>query len=519
MAVADETRHYGSRPAQQSPSADSSPALAQTEVAATLASPSVPMPAVDAQPFELAPGTEVGEYTVTRKLGEGGMGAVYAGQHPVIGKRVAIKVLAPHCSGNKELVRRFLDEARAVNLIHHPHIVDIFAFGDLPGQRPYFVMEYLDGESMAEAIEHDRLRPDEIRRLLRQICSALVATHKVGIVHRDLKPENIWIARPAHGDSYVKLLDFGIAKLADPTRTNLTQTGAVMGTPLYMSPEQCMGRPVDLRTDIYAMGVLLFRIFTGRHPFVGTVTTELALKHVIEPPPVPSTIRPLPPGLDRLILDCLAKEPENRPSDAQILCARIEQVFDVWPEHRLAAMPPAQGEGEAAAVARLSAHDSRPATTIVRRRGAWLWALAGLAVLAAGAGGAWFFLRTPKADTVARPVQQALPPSQPQPVAPPAAQPPPLMKTPTAAAAPQPPVPEGTRASAHTTRSRTAMKIPARPFLPEPETLSIPAKKSVETEAQVAEPAAPKAPPPEPEKPHPTRAQERGLLDENPLRR
>jgi eukaryotic-like serine/threonine-protein kinase len=512
--MADETRHYGAGPAPPSPVA-SSPALAQTEIAPTLASSSAHMP-VATQPFELAPGTEVGEYVVGRKLGEGGMGAVYAGQHPVIGKRVAIKVLAPHCSANPELVRRFLDEARAVNLIHHPHIVDIFAFGDLPGQRPYFVMEYLDGESMAEAIERNRLRPDEIRRLLRQICSALVATHQVGIVHRDLKPENIWIARPAHGDSYVKLLDFGIAKLADPTRTNLTQTGAVMGTPLYMSPEQCMGRPVDLRTDIYAMGVLLFRIFTGRHPFVGTVTTELALKHLIEPPPVPSTIQPLPPDVDRLILDCLAKEPERRPADAQILCTRIEQALDAWPEHRLASSLPVKNDGEAAVFARLSFPDARPATVVVPRRRPLAWVLAGLLVLAAGAGGAWLFLRAPKGE-----------PSRAAEITPSPQQPMSLPPTPAAVPQPSPAVPSSQRAlddakiaPPHPGRSRPGPKAPAR-ALPEPaEAHPIPAKKTAEAEAQASEPA----PRPEPipsaaPAPHPTRAQERGLLDENPLRR
>jgi eukaryotic-like serine/threonine-protein kinase len=424
-------------------------------------------------------------------------------------------VLAPQYSANRELVRRFLDEARAVNLIHHPHIVDIFAFGDLPGQRPYFVMEYLDGESMADAIERNRLRPDEIRHLLRQMCSALVATHQVGIVHRDLKPENIWIARPAHGDSYVKLLDFGIAKLADPTRTNLTQTGAVMGTPLYMSPEQCMGRPVDLRTDIYSMGVLLFRIFTGRHPFIGTVTTELALKHVIEPPPVPSTIRPLPPDLDRLILDCLAKEPERRPADAQILCTRIEQALDAWPEHRLASAVPMKNERETSALGRLSFPDAKPATVVVPRRKPLGWVLAGFLVLAAGAGGAWLFLRASRGEP-ARPAELSLPPPQPKPLSPvPAADPQSTLALPTAQRAPN----EAKASPSHTGRSRPGPKVPHA--LPEPaEAHPIPAKKPAEAEAQASEPA----PRPEPipsaaPAPHPTRAQERGLLDENPLRR
>jgi serine/threonine protein kinase len=160
------------------------PALAAT-AAAPQVRPSQPMP------VELSPGTTVGEYRVLRKLGEGGMGAVYAGEQPTIGKRVAIKVLAPHCASNPDLVRRFVEEARAANRIHHPHIIDIFSFSQLPDGRHCSVMEFLDGESMAEAIDRQTLQPGELRRLLGQICGALEATHQVGIVHRDLKPENI----------------------------------------------------------------------------------------------------------------------------------------------------------------------------------------------------------------------------------------------------------------------------------------------------------------------------------------
>ena len=280
--------------------------------------------------LELVAGTTVGEYRVLRKLGEGGMGTVYAGEQPTIGKRIAIKVLAPHCASEPELVRRFVEEARAANRIHHPHIIDIFSFGQLPDGRHYFVMEFLEGESLAEAIDKGSLRPAELRRLLFQICGALEASHQVGIVHRDLKPENIWIARPPHGDSYVKLLDFGIAKLLDPTRTNLTQTGAVMGTPLFMAPEQCMGRQVDARTDIYALGVILYRIFAGQFPFQGTVITELVFKHVTEAPTPPSRLQEMPSDVENIILDCLAKEPAARPQSAQVLGERLDAALGAW---------------------------------------------------------------------------------------------------------------------------------------------------------------------------------------------
>jgi len=295
-----------------------------------------------AQPagLELPPGTAVGEYRVLRKLGEGGMGAVYAGEQPTIGKGVAIKVLAPRNASDPDLVRRFVEEARAANRIHHPHIIDIFSFGQLPDGRHYFVMELLDGESLAEAMDQQHLQPSELRRLLCQICHALEASHRAGIVHRDLKPENIWVARPPHGDSYVKLLDFGIAKLLDPTQIHLTQTGALMGTPLFMSPEQCLGRPVDAHTDIYALGVLLYRIFTGQYPFCSTVITELVYRHVTEAPVPPSRYRSLPPDLERIILECLAKEPAARPASAEVLGQRLGATLDSWTKISAAVVEP-----------------------------------------------------------------------------------------------------------------------------------------------------------------------------------
>ena len=340
----DETRPYqGGRPLAAASGAlglaeteSVPPALAPTAAAvgaaldATAPAPQVRMS--QPMPMELAPGTPVGEYRVLRKLGEGGMGAVYAGEQPTIGKRVAIKVLAPHCAGDSDLIRRFVEEARAANRIQHPHIIDIFSFGQLPDGRHYFVMEFLEGQSMVEAIDKQSLQPDELRRLLCQICGALEASHQVGIVHRDLKPENIWIARPPHGESYVKLLDFGIAKLLDPTRTNLTQTGALLGTPLFMAPEQCMGRQVDARVDLYALGVLLYRLFSGQYPFQGTVITELVYQHVAEAPAPPSRHRAMPPDLERIILDCLAKDPADRPQSARVLGERLEAALANWSE-------------------------------------------------------------------------------------------------------------------------------------------------------------------------------------------
>ncbi len=275
---------------------------------------------------DLEPGAKIGEYVVDRKLAEGGMGSVYAGHHPVIGKRVAVKVLSAQCAHIPDLVRRFVEEARAVNKIGHPNIIDIFSFGTLADARPFFVMEFLEGANLAERLEKGDLTASETRRLLRQICGALEAAHRAGIVHRDLKPENIWVAAPAHEDSFAKVLDFGIAKLLDNPAGKSTQTGAAMGTPRYMAPEQCMGRPVDHRADIYSLGVILYEIFAGIVPFRGESFGELIYQHMSEPPEPPSRHRPMDPELERIILACLEKDPAKRPESAKELGRLLDLV-------------------------------------------------------------------------------------------------------------------------------------------------------------------------------------------------
>jgi serine/threonine-protein kinase len=271
---------------------------------------------------------QVGEYRVLKKIGEGGMGSVYSAVQPVIGKRVAIKVLAPHIASNPELVRRFVDEARAVNKIGHPNIVDIFSFGWLPDKRHYFAMEFLDGQSLGDRLKRGPFQPDEARRLLRQICQALEAAHRQGIVHRDLKPDNIWIVQPQHGDSYAKLLDFGIAKLVgDADEGQRTQTGIVMGTPAYMSPEQCRGVNVGLGTDIYALGMILYEMFAGRLPFQGSFA-ELITHHLMTVPEPPSRHSPvIPRALDQLIMRCVDKDPAQRPQSAEELARSLEAAL------------------------------------------------------------------------------------------------------------------------------------------------------------------------------------------------
>ncbi len=266
----------------------------------------------------LRPGTQVGEYVVEERLGEGGFGSVYRAEHPLIGKRVAIKVLHSQYSSNAQIVARFVAEARAVNQIRHPNIVDIFAFGHLPDGRRYYVMELIEGLPLDRFLKMSGPVPPEIALpLLGGIAQALDAAHAAGIVHRDLKPENVFIAFREASRASAKLLDFGIAKLlGDSGHPAMdTRTGAPLGTPHYMSPEQCRGRPVDHRTDIYSLGILLHRVLTDRLPFESSDAVELLNQQVSAPAPrMSSVLKVLPPEMDEPVLRMLEKDPENRPS-------------------------------------------------------------------------------------------------------------------------------------------------------------------------------------------------------------
>ncbi|HTA17732.1 MAG TPA: serine/threonine-protein kinase [Polyangia bacterium] len=300
-----------SAPTMLGPGAPSGPASAASSAASS--TPNV-IPGGD-----LPAGYVVGEYRIEKVLGRGGMGTVYAGVQPVIEKHVAIKLLNAQFSADENLVRRFVDEARAVNRIRHANIIDIFSFGQIADGRQYFVMEYLEGKTLAERMEKGDLTGDEMPTFLVQICDALDAAHGESIVHRDLKPENVWIVTPKRGKPFVKLLDFGIAKLLSSGERSTTQTGMVMGTPHYMSPEQCHGKAVDHRTDIYAMGVMLYQLYSGRLPFSGETFAEILAKQIIDTPPPPSKYAQIPAELDKLIMKCLAKDPAGRPQSAKEL--------------------------------------------------------------------------------------------------------------------------------------------------------------------------------------------------------
>jgi WD40 repeat protein/tRNA A-37 threonylcarbamoyl transferase component Bud32 len=261
---------------------------------------------------EVRTGMLIGEYQVTGVLGEGGMGTVYSAVHPVIGKRVAIKVLKKEINTQQEWVDRFVLEARSVNQISHENIIDVFAFGQLPGGQHYFVMEHLDGESLEDRMERDgHLTVTEALPIVRQIANALDAAHEHGIVHRDLKPDNVFLIASKSGATRVKVLDFGIAKLAGNAMRQKTRTGVPIGTPLFMSPEQCKGMNVDHRTDVYSFGVLVHHILTGHYPIDAESIVTLIYMHTSEPPKLPSLFG-APKWVDPIVQKALAKNADAR---------------------------------------------------------------------------------------------------------------------------------------------------------------------------------------------------------------
>jgi len=271
---------------------------------------------------ELEPGTTVGEYQVESRLGSGAMGMVYSAVQPVIGKRAAIKIMAARLCVDPVAVERFTQEARAVNQIGHPNIVDVFAFGALPDGRSYMVMELLQGETLGTRLRKGPVPLVEAIAILFQICDGLAAAHDKGIVHRDLKPENIFLVPVRVRRLLVKLLDFGVAKLrgaAGVGRVDHTKEGMAVGTPRYMSPEQARGKDADHRADVYSLGVTAYEMLVGKLPFDGDESIDLMHKHVYQLPPSPRTIKPeLPQEIDRLLLQMLEKKPDRRPTLPQV---------------------------------------------------------------------------------------------------------------------------------------------------------------------------------------------------------
>jgi tRNA A-37 threonylcarbamoyl transferase component Bud32 len=272
-------------------------------------------------------------FRLVEKLGEGSVGEVYLGEHNVLGRRYAIKLLKEQFRTDANLMERFRREALVASRLDHPNIVYISDFGSTADGRFYLAMEYIDGRSLSELIEELHPNVPALYRalsILKQIASALGAAHAAGIVHRDLKPENIMLRAGTSGEEEVKILDFGLAKIMVDTGVfQLTAAGEIFGTPMFMSPEQARGEKVDHRTDIYSFGVLAFELFTGRPPFECRSLEELIIANQKEVPPSASRLRPrsavpLPAELDQVVEACLRKEPGKRPADMNAVMAALE---------------------------------------------------------------------------------------------------------------------------------------------------------------------------------------------------
>ncbi|MEP6862246.1 MAG: serine/threonine-protein kinase [Deltaproteobacteria bacterium] len=285
-------------------------------------------------PIDRLIGTEVGRYRIERLLGEGGMGRVYLAIQPMIGSQVAIKILSDECARSPELLERFFAEARAVNLIRHEGIVNVLDMALLPDGRPFIVMEFVEGTTLANALHTERLPLGGLVQVMCEVFSALAAAHAIGIVHRDLKPDNVLVT----GEGHAKVLDFGIAKLAPGLQQGVsprTQTGALLGTPHYMAPEQISGKGhVDARADIYASGVMLYEAITGRRPFEGETLFDLMRAHMEQPPPSPRALRPeLPPSIEHVVWTAMAKRPEDRFQSATAMAQALQQAAADLPAH------------------------------------------------------------------------------------------------------------------------------------------------------------------------------------------
>jgi putative nucleotidyltransferase with HDIG domain len=276
-------------------------------------------------------GKVIGGYRLVTPLRSGGMGTVYYGEHTLIGRRAAIKILHPEISRDPQIVARFLTEARAANDIRHPNVVEITDMGSV-GDVHYIVMSFLEGETLGERLERCQIIEEEATvRIMRQVTSALSAAHERGIVHRDLKPENIFLLNHPDYPDYVKVLDFGIAKLVtppDPNAVRNTLAGTVLGTPLYMSPEQCRsGADLDHRSDIYSLGVVLYQMVTGAVPFKGETPPDVMLAHIGEKPVPPVDRNPkLSKHINDAILRALEKEPARRFGSMRELRDAIENL-------------------------------------------------------------------------------------------------------------------------------------------------------------------------------------------------
>lgn len=287
-------------------------------------------------------------YKVVEEVGRGGMSAVYKGIHELMDRTVAIKVLLPQLVSDQISIKRFQQEAQAASHLQHPNVITVYDYGFVASGQPYLVMDFLEGESLADIIRRDKQVP--VKRMIpifMQACEALEHAHQKGVIHRDLKSSNIMLIDFEGKKDFVKVVDFGIAKLMPSSgkqSQNLTQTGEVFGSPIYMSPEQCMAQSLDARSDIYSMGAMMYESLTGQPPLMGNSIIDTMQMHMSTPPKPFRESRPdldIPEALERVVLKALAKKPEQRYQSMQELRDAMEGVSKLLDKEKLFGPGPA----------------------------------------------------------------------------------------------------------------------------------------------------------------------------------
>lgn len=316
----------------------------EAEEAASGSGDALAAPEVSLYGEQLLPGAFIDGYVVEAQVAGGGFSELYRVRDESTGRLAALKLLRPEIAAARQFRRRFQLEAQALLNLRHPNIVEMRTAGELRDGRPYMVMEWLSGrELLAEINERGAFAPREALAVMEQVAAALTVAHEDGIIHRDLKAANVMVVatRPS---LQLKLIDFGVAKVLDPTRDGaspLTRSGVVLGTPVCMAPEQIRSEALDVRTDVYACGILLFQLLTGRLPFTGTTRAELEELHLHAPPPVPSALVPVAPALDQIVLRCLAKVRTDRYPTVAALMEDLRAAIDAGGEAQRPAEVPA----------------------------------------------------------------------------------------------------------------------------------------------------------------------------------